>query len=47
MPELRPATEDRKMPNPDKKMAEGFEDPPGTYRGDSTNRTPKGQYILE
>jgi hypothetical protein len=38
MPELKPATEDRKMPNPDKKMAEGFADPPGTYRGDLINK---------
>jgi hypothetical protein len=43
MPELKPATEDRKMPNPDKKMADGFEDPPGTYRGDLINKkNPEG-----
>ncbi len=44
MPELKPATEDRKMPNPDKKMADGFEDPPGTYRGDLINKkNPEGR----
>jgi hypothetical protein len=38
MPELRPATEERKMPNPERKLADGFEDAPGTYRGDLINK---------
>jgi RHS repeat-associated protein len=38
MPDLRPATYDKKMPNPDKLMRDGFEDPRGTYRGDLVNK---------
>jgi hypothetical protein len=38
MPELVPATEDRKMPNPDGTMKDGFADPNGTYRGDLINK---------
>jgi len=44
MPDIRPATEDRLMPNPPRgnpprvRMSEGFEDPPGTYRGDLINK---------
>jgi hypothetical protein len=44
MSDLRPATEERLMPNPPRgnpprsRMSDGFEDPPGTYRGDLINK---------
>jgi hypothetical protein len=44
MPDLRPATEDRLMPNPPRgnppriRISEGFDDPKGTYRGDLINK---------
>ena len=37
MPELSPATNEGRMPNPTGRMADGFADPPGTYRGDLIN----------
>jgi hypothetical protein len=43
MPELRPATQERLVPNPYGGMANGFKDPKGTYRGDLINKSdPKG-----
>jgi RHS repeat-associated protein len=39
MPELRPATFERMMPNPNKLTRDGFADPPGTFRGDLLNKT--------
>lgn len=38
MPELKPATEAGKLPNPDGRMRDGFADPKGTYRGDLINK---------
>lgn len=38
MPELRPATQERLMPNPSGRMSGGFADPPGTFRGDLINK---------
>ncbi len=38
MPELRPATGDKLMPNPDGRMSGGFADTKGTYRGDLINK---------
>ena len=38
MPELKPATGEGKMPNPDGRMSDGFADPNGTYRGDLINK---------
>lgn len=35
---LKPATEQGQMPNPNNTMANGFSDPPGTYRGDLINK---------
>ena len=37
MLELSPATNVEKMPNPTGRMADGFADPKGTYRGDLIN----------
>lgn len=38
MPELKPATEEGRLPNPDGRMRDGFADPNGTYRGDLINK---------
>lgn len=38
MPELRPATQERLLPNPTGRMRDGFADPPGTFRGDLINK---------
>ena len=46
MPELRPAGLGGKMPNPDRKLSDGFSDPRGTYRGDLINtRDPRSSAV--
>lgn len=40
MPDLRPATQEGLLPNPTGRMADGFADPPGTYRRDLINKNP-------
>jgi RHS repeat-associated protein len=42
MPDLRPATYEKKMPNPSGRMRDGFDDPRGTYRGDLINKQNPG-----
>jgi hypothetical protein len=39
MKDLRPATQERLLPNPSNRMADGFKDPAGTYRGDLINKS--------